>query len=211
LNRSLLILGCGGHGRVVADAARACGYDRIAFLDDACDDMAVPPDLTVLGPFDALLDCAHDWPNAIAAIGDNAKRLDLFSRLARAGFHRPALVHPSAVISSGADIRDGVFIGALAAVNVGARIGEAVIVNTGARVDHDCEIGAASHIAPGATLSGGVTVGDRAWLGTGCSVRQNVKIGADTVVGVGAAVVSDLASGHTYVGVPARPLAGIPR
>lgn len=205
MTRSLLVLGCGGHGRVVADAALDCGYDEIAFLDDA-EAASRPVGMKVLGPFAAAADLVRDWPAAIAAVGNGVLRLKLFDTLRQQGYQTPGIVHPAAVISRGALIGDGVFVAAGAIINVGARIGNAAIVNTGARIDHDCEVGAGSHIAPGATLSGSVVVGERAWLGTGCSVRQGVKIGSAVLVGVGAAVVDDLAPGKTYVGVPARLL-----
>jgi hypothetical protein len=32
--KSLLIIGAGSHGRVVAETAEVCGYDKIDFLDD---------------------------------------------------------------------------------------------------------------------------------------------------------------------------------
>ena len=32
--KRLLIIGAGGHGKVIAGIALACGYDTVAFLDD---------------------------------------------------------------------------------------------------------------------------------------------------------------------------------
>jgi sugar O-acyltransferase (sialic acid O-acetyltransferase NeuD family) len=203
MKRSLLVLGCGGHGRVVADAAFECGYDEVAFLDDA-EPTCHPHGARVLGPFAAMADFAADWPAAIAAVGNSDLRLKLFQDLRQLGFETPNIIHASAVVSRGALFGNGVFVAAGAIINTDARIGDAVIVNTGARIDHDCVIGAGSHIAPGATLSGSVVVGKRTWLGTGCSVRQGIKIGEAVMVGVGAAVISDLADSQTYVGVPAR-------
>lgn len=205
MNRSLLILGCGGHGRVVADAALECGYGDIAFLDDA-NPAKYPAGARVLGPFSMLGGLAGEWPAAIAAVGACHIRRQLFASLQRLSFLTPSIVHPAAVISRGAHLGEGVFVAAGAVVNTGARIGDAAIVNTGARIDHDCSIGPGTHIAPGATLSGNVTVGENAWLGTGCAVRQGITIGDEVTVGVGAAVISDLAAGHAYVGVPARDL-----
>ncbi len=203
---ALLVLGCGGHGRVVADIALERGYTRIAFLDDAPDAAERADGMEVLGPLARLAELAAEWPAAVAAVGENVTRLALYRRLREAGFETPALIHPSAVVSRRAELGPGVVVAPAAVINVGARIGHAAIVNTGAMIDHDCMIGAGSHIAPGATLSGAVSVGDRAWLGTGCAVRQGIRIGEDVVVGVGAAVVSDLAAGMIYAGVPARPL-----
>lgn len=206
MNAALLILGCGGHGRVVADTALEAGYQSIAFLDDnpplAEGRLAFP----VLGPLSMLTAFANQWPCAIAALGDSARRLALFEQLRLARFSTPSLIHPSAIISRGATIGEGVFVAAGAIINTGARIAEAAIINTGARIDHDCDIGTATHIAPGATLSGTVTVGAGSWVGTGVSVRQNVRIGAGVTIGVGAAVVSDLLEAGTYAGVPARRL-----
>ena len=149
---------------------------------------------------------SREWTEAIVAIGDCATRVDLFERLLACGFNTPNIVHPFSAISRGAQMGRGIFVAAGAVINVGAQIEDAVIVNTGARIDHDCRIGMGSHVSPGASLSGGVRVGARAWLGTGCSVRQGVAIGDSAIVGVGAAVISDIPSGMTYVGVPARAL-----
>lgn len=201
--KPLLVLGFGGHGRTVADVALDCGYDEIAFLDDAQSRPDQNTSARVLGPLLLMREIAKDWPVAIAAIGDNAARFRLFEELGRYGFERPNIIHPSAALSRSAVLGEGVFIGRGAIVGTKARIGDATIVNTRASVDHDCTIGAANHIAPGATLSGEVTTGDRVWLGTGCSVRQRTYIGPDIMVGVGAAVIGNLEEAGTYVGVPA--------
>ncbi|HRN87725.1 MAG TPA: acetyltransferase [Hyphomicrobium sp.] len=205
--KRLLILGCGGHGRVVADTALDAGYASVAFLDDAAprQDGPVLPG-PVLGPMSAMADLVDEWESAISSVGNNDVRLSLFRQIRNLAFRTPAIVHPSAVVSRQAVLADGVFVAPGAVIGVGARIGEASIVNTGARIDHDCFVGDGCHIAPGATLSGNVKIGERAWLGTGCCVRQGTTIGDDVVVGVGAAVVSDLSPGKTYVGVPARPM-----
>lgn len=188
---------------MVADAARECGYAKIAFLDDG-DSPRLPAGARLLGPLAVAGQFVREWPAAIAAVGDGGLRLNLFRTLRGLAFRTPSIIHPSAVVSRGATLGEGIFVAAGAIVNVDARIDDAVIVNTGARIDHDCRIGAGTHVAPGATLSGGVVVGECAWLGTGCAVRQGVEIGSGVTVGVGAAVVTDLAAGRTYTGVPAR-------
>jgi sugar O-acyltransferase (sialic acid O-acetyltransferase NeuD family) len=206
VTRALLILAYGGHGRVVADAALDCGYDTIAFLDDDFDVRSQSPAFPVLGPMTDIAALAGRWPNAIAAVGDSPRRLALFQELKRARHATPSIVHPSAIVSCGALLGEGVFVAPGAIVNTGARIADAAIINTGARVDHDCEIGDGTHIAPGATLSGGVVVGRTSWIGTGSSVRQGVRIGDNVTIGVGAAVVADIPNAGVYVGVPARAI-----
>ncbi|KWT71021.1 4-amino-6-deoxy-N-Acetyl-D-hexosaminyl-(Lipid carrier) acetyltrasferase [Hyphomicrobium sulfonivorans] len=204
MNRGLLILGAGGHGRVVADVALELGFRTIAFLDDAPQTPDVDMRIPVLGPLQLAETLLEEWPLACVAIGNNQRRQRLFTSLRSAGFAMPTLVHRSAVVSRFAGLGDGVVVTAGAVINAGASIGDACIINTGARIDHDCVIGEASHVAPGATLSGGVITGARAWLGTGCAVRQGVRIADDVLIGVGAAVVCDLTSAGTYIGVPAR-------
>ena len=39
--KSLLILGAGGFGRMVAETAQALGYEKVVFLDDAVKDEPV--------------------------------------------------------------------------------------------------------------------------------------------------------------------------
>lgn len=202
MTKKLLVLGFGGHGRSVADVALDCGYEEIAFLDDATGD----PSAKILGPFSSLGEFATEWPEAIAAVGNNTLRLRLFDEIGRHGLKQVSIIHPSVQISRSAEIGNGVFVGRAAVIGTDAKIGDATIVNTRVSIDHDCKIGLANHIAPGATLSGEVTTGERVWLGTGCSVRQRVRIGADAVIGVGAAVVGNLPGAQTYVGVPARAL-----
>lgn len=204
--KSLLVLGFGGHGRTVADVAVDCGYDQIAFLDDAHDAFDKNTSHTVLGPLSLLQEIVKDWPVAIAAIGNNAARLRLFHELAGAGFEQPNIVHPSAIISRSASLGKGVFVGRGAVIGTNATIGDASIINTRASIDHDCSIGLANHIAPGATLSGEVVTGERVWLGTGCAVKQGARIGSDVLIGVGAAVVGNLEEAGTYIGVPAKLL-----
>lgn len=204
MSKPLLVLGSGGHGRVVADAARAAGYGRIAFLDDKAP--PGPGPFPVLGPLSALADLKAEWKSAIVAIGDNRTRLQIFHRLLEIGFEAPSILHPSAVISPNASIKRGVFAAAGAVVNIGARLEDAVIINTGATVDHDCVIGAGAHVSPGANLGGDVRVDECGWVGIGAAVKNGVRIGRDAIVGAGSAVVNDIAENAVVAGTPARAI-----
>lgn len=201
----LLILGAGGHGRVVADAALLRGlWTEVAFLDDKYPELTTIDGLPVLGPFSAVGDFAGRYEEAVAAAGDNALRLKVLELLRGFGFRLPVLVHPRASVASGVELGAGTVILAQCAINAGAQLGEGCIVNTGATIDHDCRLGHGVHLSPGVHLGGAVTIGDRTWLGVGASVRNGVTIGCDVVVGVGAAVVDDLPDAVTAIGVPAR-------
>jgi len=206
---SLLILGAGGHARVVADAAMESGFEKVGLIDDAASETSSGP-FPIVGRSDDLQRLLPDWQAAIVGIGDNRRRLELLLGLRSLGFLTPSVIHPRAAVSRHANLAGGVFVAAGAVINFGATIGDSVIINTGATVDHDCILAAGVHISPGAHLGGNVTVGERSWIGVGASVRHGIRIGADAIVGAGAVVVRELAGGGTYVGSPARSLGATP-
>lgn len=202
----LLILGAGGHGKVVAETAISSGVaSQIAFLDDHC----VPPVLSwpIIGSLSHALrpEVRVMFPTAVVAIGHSATRLQWIHKLEALGYSLPAMIHPMSWVSPSAALGSGTVVFAQASVQAQARIGTGVILNTGCSVDHDVHLADGVHICPGARVAGGVYVGARSWIGLGACVIQQLRIGADVTVGAGAAVVHNLADGITAVGVPARP------
>ena len=208
----LLILGAGGHAKVVAETAIATGqFSEVAFLDNCCsgpDQRSSVLGFPVLGPLALALEPAHreQFASAAVAFGNATARLNWIEQLDAAGYGLPVLIHPTAWVSQSAQIASGSVVFAQAAVQAQATIGAGAILNTGCSVDHDAQLAGAVHICPGARLAGEVQVGARSWVGIGASVIQQVRIGSDVTVGAGAAVVRDLPDGVTAVGVPARVL-----
>lgn len=203
---ALLIVGAGGHGKVVADAALSTGrWNALLFLDDAWPGKKENGPWPIQGKIENLPEWRRQCGEAVVAIGDNRLRLTLQKRLADAGFEIVSVIHPSAEISRFARIGAGSVVFAKAVVNVDAMIEEGAIINTAATIDHDCRLGIGVHVSPGAHLAGGVSVGAFSWIGIGGVVRENISIGSDVIVGAGAAVVADIPSGTTVMGVPARP------
>ena len=205
----LLILGAGGHAKVVAETALASGVaSTVAFLDDRC--TGLNPCLPVMGwPVMGRLvlslqaQTAAQFDAAVVAIGHAATRLHWIQQLQGAGFYLPVLVHPTAWVSPSAQLGPASVVFAQVAVQAQASIGTGAILNTGCSVDHDAQLSDGVHLCPGARLAGDVKVGARSWIGIGASVIQQVRIGSDVIVGAGAAVVRDLPDGVTAVGVPA--------
>lgn len=204
---SLLIIGAGGHGKVVADAALESGkWDEIIFLDDAWPEKQKNGRWDIHGKTDHLTDWKERCSGAIVAIGNNRLRMELQRTLLASGFEVVSVVHPSAQISRFATLGAGSVVFANAVVNVDATVGDGAIINTSATIDHDCILGVGVHIAPGANLGGGVTVGDFSWVGLGAAVRHYLSIGTDVTIGAGAVVINNIENGATAVGVPARPI-----
>ena len=202
--RALWILGAGGHGHVVADAAAAGGsWSTIRFFDDRSPDRAGVRPWPLVGHTEDFFAPGED-AERIVAIGDNASRHAASRRCQSLGLSLATVIHPAAVVSAYAAIGPGCFVAAGAVIAFAARLDVACIVNTAASVDHDCELGAAVHIGPGARLGGGVGVGCRAWVGLGAVVRHGLSLGVDAVVGAGAVVVTAVADNAVVMGNPAR-------
>jgi sugar O-acyltransferase (sialic acid O-acetyltransferase NeuD family) len=205
----LVIFGCGGHGKVVADAALAAGYDVLGFADDdpaSRDDTILGLPVLAIGIEETRELCNARSADLVLAIGDNRRRAHVFDRALSFGLRMATIIHPSAVVAPTASIGAGTVVFARAVVNPDCRVGDDVIINTAASLDHDNVIGTHAHVSPGAVLGGTVVVGEGTHVGIGVSVRNNVTIGAWSVVGAGAAVVGDIPDDVVAYGVPARTI-----
>jgi sugar O-acyltransferase (sialic acid O-acetyltransferase NeuD family) len=201
----LLVIGAGGHGKVVAETALASGqWTDIAFLDGRFPELSEALGWPVVGSDAEPRSFLSRYPHAFVAIGDNRSRVLRITELLDMGYQILTVVHPTACVSPTAKLGVGTIVVAAAVVNACSKLGRGCIVNTGATVDHDCTLGDGVHISPGAHVGGEVTIGARSWIGIGAAIRHCIKIGKDVVVGAGAAVARDLPSRVTAVGVPAR-------
>lgn len=201
-DKRLVVIGAGGHGKVVAEVAVAAGYDVLGFFDDFAKFSPLQK-YPLLGKITELPRKAGQGVLAIVAVGDNHRRCELVDEIS--GCVRFAIViHPSAVISETAQIGEGTVVMPHVAVNAGAQIGRHAILNTSCSVDHDCVLGDFVHISPGAVLCGGVRVGVGTHVGAGAVVIPGCQIGSWSVVGAGSTVVSNIPEKVVAIGVPAR-------
>ena len=202
----LLIIGAGGHGKVVLDIVRAAGrYEPVGFLDaDPALVGSTPGGVPVLGSVNLLPKLRSKARCAIIAIGDNRTRHRYAAELRAQGFTLVSAIHPSAVVSPAAALGTNVVVAAHAAVCTEANVDDLAIINTAAVVDHEGRVGVAAHVGPGALLAGRVRVGDMAFVGMGATVIQCLTVGEGAMVGAGAVVIGDVPPYATVVGVPAR-------
>ncbi|CZE47010.1 UDP-N-acetylbacillosamine N-acetyltransferase [Campylobacter geochelonis] len=185
----IYIYGASGHGQVLSDIARACGYDEVVFLDDSSDTKFSKD----LPKFDIFI-----------GVGVNDTRAMLQEKVQKCGFKVVNLIHPSAVISPSAKFGVGVCVMPNVVVNAFAKVSDGVILNSGCVVEHECVIERFAHISPNAALAGNVYVGEFSHIGIGSSVIQGIKIGSNVSVGAGSVVVRNLAPNGVYVGVPTK-------
>jgi sugar O-acyltransferase (sialic acid O-acetyltransferase NeuD family) len=207
--RPLVLLGAGGHARVLAALVRAAGHPVLGVCDPtlAADGISRWADLDVLGDDGALERLQPDRVALVLGIGQQARgnlREQLYAAWRARGYDFPALVHPSAWIAPGVILGDGVQVMAGVVIQPGCAIGENSIINTMAGVDHDCRIGRDVHVAPGATLCGTVTVEDGAFIGAGATVIQGLRVGSRAVVGAGVTLLQDVAPTITILGAANR-------
>lgn len=199
----VIVVGAGGHGKVVADVAITAGYEVQGFVDDAATKPPLPG-VPVLGRFAYLgkIGASQDFA-LVLGIGDNRVRQRIAGQLIVAGFKFVSVIAPSAVVSPYASIGVGTVVMPQVIVNAGAHVGVHAILNSGCVVEHDCTVGDYAHLSPGVCLSGNVRVGDGTHLGTSASVSPGQTIGEWSIIGAGAMVIRNIGSNKVAVGVPA--------
>lgn len=197
----LVILGCGGHARSVADVAILAGVDNIVFVDaNARPNEKIGPYQVVAAWDDTVL---AGW-SAISAAGDSALRSTQLAWLREKGIPIASVVAPSATVGLGATVAEGVFIGNHAHVGPFASIGTGAIVNTGAVIEHEVVIGDYTHVSIHASVAGRCKIGSFCFIGAGSTVIDSLTLCAEVTLGAGGCLVRDVALPGTYVGVPAR-------
>jgi len=190
--RALLIIGAGGHGKAVAEAALLSGeWQRIAFVDDRWPALRETFGWPVVSDVAGLAGVQALAGGAIAAVGNNVVREQWLKAIHAVGLPLVTVVHPRACVSASAVIGAGTAIMALAMVGVDAVIGEGAIVNAHATVDHDASLGPLAHLGVGVQLAGGVKIGARAWLQAGCSAGYQVVVGDEVVCTPGTVLRAD--------------------
>lgn len=198
--KRLVIIGAGGHGKVVADIAQKNEYESIVFLDDN-EGLTACGGYSVVGKINRFAEFSCDM---FVAIGNAKTRQRIQEQVTAAGKNIPALIHPNAVIAEDVIAGIGTVVMAGAVINPGAVIGKGCIVNTCASVDHDCIVEDYVHISVGAHLAGAVTVEERTWIGAGAVVSNNLEVASDCIIGAGAVVVKNISESGMYKGVPAK-------
>lgn len=202
MNR-LVIIGAGGHGKVIADNAVKVGYTDINFVDDRAVGACMGfPIIGTSNEIEALNDGRTDF---VIGIGNNGMRKTIAERY---DVNWVTLIHPSVQLGLNVTVGAGSVVMAGAVINVCAVIGRHCIINSGAVVEHDNVLEDYVHISPNAALGGTVHIGEGTHIGLSAAVKNNIAICPKCTVGAGAAVVKNITESAVYVGVPARKLEG---
>jgi len=201
----VILLGGGGHCKVVIDTLSTLGIIPFGIVDD--DDTFQGKEIIgipVLGTIDELRDYAGKVEYSVITITDPTTRHLLSKRCNDFSADLSGFAHPSATISSFATVSSKAQICSGSVINPSSLIEDHTIINTGAIIEHDSIIGQYSHIAPGARVLGGAKIGEECLIGASATVLPNVSVGKGAVVGAGAVVIHNIESNSKYVGVPAK-------
>ncbi len=185
----LLIIGAGGHGRSVAEAALLSSqYQVIGFLDDGINLPSLVLNLPVFGGTQKMNLFLSKADKIIVAIGNNKLRESLAHEATCAGYQLVTVIHPRAIISPTAVIGQGCAVMAGAIVGSQAQLGLGVIMNCGAVVDHNAQVADFGHLGVNVCMAGGSKLGRGAWLQAGCAIGYGAEVPALTVLRTGSAI-----------------------
>lgn len=205
MSKRVIIIGAGGHAKVIADIIEKSGDIVEGFLDDNLEIGKKVLDNLVIGKVTDVEKFKEF--EFIIGIGDNRTRKKIATKYDEIKYY--TAVHPSAILGRDVKIGKGTVIMANAVVNVSAIIEEHNIINTGSIVEHDNNLDKYVHISPNATLAGKVNVGECTHIGVGATIRNNINICSDVVVGAGGVVVKDIVESGVYVGIPVKRIKDI--
>jgi acetyltransferase EpsM len=194
---AILVYGGGGHGKMLIDLLKVLGtYRIVGVVDDGKQVGETILGVTILGGGAVLEEVYRHGVrlavNAVGGVGNVQVRIQVFQRLAQAGFGFPVVIHPTAYVEPSAVLSPGAQVLAHAYVGSEAQIGFGSIINTGSIVSHDCILGDFTNVSPGAMLAGEVSTGSGVLIGMGVTVNLRVKIGAGARIGNGATVKADV-------------------
>lgn len=209
MNKKIIIMGAGGHAKVIADIIEKSSDILLGFLDDTKpkDEVIIKEkQYKVIGKIDECVDMQSENNDIefIIGIGSNIIRKNISQKYHNLKYY--TAVHPSSQIALDVEIGEGTVLMANSCINTSAKIGKHCIINTGAIVEHDNEISNFVHISPKATLCGTVKIGELTHIGAGSTIKNNTNICNNCVIGAGAVVVKDIKKSATYIGVPAKEM-----
>lgn len=208
MNLPVIILGAGGHAKVLIDTLLRNSVSIIGLTDMKEETFGGKVvGFHVIGPDDELLQYPPESVQLVNGLGSTnatGRRKLLYEKFKQMGYSFLTVIHPSAIIAHDVHLAEGVQVMAGAIIQTESAVGENSIINTRATIEHDCVIGPHVHIAPGATISGGAVLGQGTFIGVSATVIQNIRIGEFATIAAGAIIIKNIPAGATAMGVPAN-------
>lgn len=205
MSKQVVIIGAGGHAKVIADIIVKSGDRVYGFLDDNLEigtTIANNEQFKIIGKIEKINKLKENTNlEFVIAIGDNTVRKNIAENY---NVKYYTAIHPSSIIALDVSIEEGTVVMANTVINTSAKIGRHCIVNTGAIIEHDNIIENYVHVSPNATLCGTVKIGECTHIGANATVKNNIEICNKCIIGAGALVVKNINESGAYVGVPVK-------
>lgn len=206
--KSGIIIGAGGHGKVVLEIIREIGGIEVkGFINIYDNEISEVMGYPIVGnPHN--LSALKSVDYAFFAIGDNYKRGEWVKKVKASyeGLEYKALIHPKSIVARGVKIGEGSIVCAGAVLQTCSKVHSFCIVNTLALLEHDGVMEDLSSLAPHSCTGGGVWIGRYTAIGLNATLLQRIKVGEHTVIGAGAVVTHDLRDHIVAYGSPARAI-----
>ena len=213
MKKPFIVIGSGGHAKVVLDLLLERGEQVICLADiDKNKTGSFILGVEVIEEIDVLDKYIPGTVNLVLGIGSSStnlvdglsERRCIAEKFEKLGYCFPSITHPKAIISRDCNLEEGAQIMAGAVLQPGCHIGKHVVVNTNCSIDHDCIIGEGSHISPGSCLAGTAIIQEFVYIGAGSTIVNNISVGSRSIVGSGSVVIDSVNIDTCVIGVPAR-------
>ncbi|MBF0511547.1 MAG: hypothetical protein HQL13_04370 [Candidatus Omnitrophica bacterium] len=142
----------------------------------------------------------------VMGIGIDIKtRARVFQFFKERGYCFLSYVHPSAIVSSTAEILEGCIIFPGVILGSGVKLEENVCVYSASVIEHQTRIGAHSYVSPACATGGNCHISRECFLGINSTLIEGIELGKGIVVGAGAVVLQSFLEEKVVVaGVPAK-------
>jgi len=180
MNSPIVLVGAGGHAKVVLDLLLDNKQEIDGFID---------PEVDIFYELTKLSDENIDFDRvslsmALGGVKPDSllNRLNLYNKYKTKGASFTNIISDNAHISKRAEIGEGVFINNGAIINGPSKIGNLAIINTRATIEHDVVIEDGAHIAPGAIVLGNSHIGKNSMIGSGAVILPGTSVPDNVLV-----------------------------
>ena len=195
-----IMLGAGGHARVLLDEMRRAGLTCNGIIDPDRKINTRISGVLVVGNYESEPEFQEALLiNGIGMLPGKSARVALARRMMKEGRPFEQVISQVSFVSPTASLSPGVQVLAGAVVNCDTIVGRDVVINTRAVVEHDVSIGDRTWISPGAIICGGVDIGEETFVGAGAIVLQGMKIGARAVIGAGTVITKQVKNAEKVI------------
>jgi sugar O-acyltransferase (sialic acid O-acetyltransferase NeuD family) len=201
-SKPVIIVGSGGHAKVVFDALHLSGFKVLGFVTPDMDAGLDFCDKKILGADSVIRQYSQNevnLANGIGSVPGENNRWNVANKMREWGYSFVTVIHPSAVVARDVILKEGVQLMAGVIIQSKTVIGRDSIINTGAVIDHDCKIEENCHLAPRTVCSGGVIMGKNVYFGTGSVAIERVSIGRNSLIAAGSVVYKNIPHNTRFI------------